>query len=206
MRDAMASSYLERRNARVALARLKREIVFGIAISSLMLGTGAWRYFMVVGTDDRLWSVVAVAGGVGLLLTLVLPWLWRIPQAGVQAIARRVGGVLFAALLAVVYALLVVPVGWALRSLKGADPVYAWESDAPPARMEGWRSKEVTPEANLDGHGKAGVLHTFVKVLQFFARRGHYVFLPTLVILLALGIVLFFVKASALAPFIYTLF
>jgi len=31
-------------------------------------------------------------------------------------------------------------------------------------------------------------------------------FLPTLVILLALGLVLFFVKATALAPFIYTIF
>jgi hypothetical protein len=45
-----------------------------------------------------------------------------------------------------------------------------------------------------------------VNVLQFFARRGHYVFLPTLLILLALSVVLFFVKSSALAPFIYTLF
>ena len=54
--------------------------------------------------------------------------------------------------------------------------------------------------------GKPSLTRRFLTVLQFFARRGHYIFLPTLVVLLALGLVLFFVKSSVLAPFIYTLF
>ena len=52
----------------------------------------------------------------------------------------------------------------------------------------------------------AALARRFLGVLQFFAARGHYVYLPTLVILMSLGLVLFFVKSSALAPFLYTLF
>jgi len=201
----LANGYLQRRNARVALAQLKREIIFGMVVSSIMLGTGTWRYYIVVGVNDALWSIVAALGALGLLVTLILPWLWKSPEAGLTAIVRRVGGALFAVLLALVYGLLIFPVGWMLRRIKGADPVYSWESEMP-LGMEGWHPKEVVFELNAGSHKKPNLLRRFVNVLQFFARRRHYVFLPTLVILLALGMVLFFVKASALAPLIYTLF
>jgi hypothetical protein len=41
--------------------------------------------------------------------------------------------------------------------------------------------------------------------LSFFAQRGHYLLLPVLLFLLLLGLILFFVQTSALAPFIYTI-
>lgn len=201
----MANSYLQRRNARVALDRLRREIIFGMVISSMMLGAGAWQYFIVVGVNDSLWAAVAALGLLGLLITLVLPWLWRGPEAGLTAVMRRIGGALFAMLLALIYALLVFPVGWVRRYVHGADPIYAWGSELP-RRMEGWHTKEVLFELNVGAMSNPSFLRRFVNVLQFFARRGHYVFLPVLVILLALGIVLFFVQTSALAPLIYTLF
>ena len=45
-------SYLERRAARLAFESLKKEIIFGMVISSLLLGIGTWRYFVVVGAND----------------------------------------------------------------------------------------------------------------------------------------------------------
>jgi hypothetical protein len=61
-------------------------------------------------------------------------------------------------------------------------------------------------EVNVGRAGKLSAPKRFLDILTFFARQGHYLFLPTLVVLIALGMVLFFVKTSALAPFIYTLF
>ena len=43
-------------------------------------------------------------------------------------------------------------------------------------------------------------------VVGYFIRNGHFVLVPVVVFLLLAGLVLFFVKSSALAPFIYTLF
>jgi hypothetical protein len=43
-------------------------------------------------------------------------------------------------------------------------------------------------------------------VVGYFVRNGHFMLLPVLVFLLVAGLVLYFVKSSALAPFIYTLF
>ena len=73
-----------------------------MVVSSMMLGTGTWRYFIVVGANDALWSVVAALGALGLLVTLILPWLWKSPEKPASAVVRRVGGALFAVLLALV--------------------------------------------------------------------------------------------------------
>ena len=43
-------------------------------------------------------------------------------------------------------------------------------------------------------------------MIGYFVRNGHFMLLPVVVFLLVAGLVLYFVKTSALAPFIYTLF
>jgi hypothetical protein len=201
----MTNGYLDRRASRLAFEAIKREIIFGMVISTLLLGVGLWRYFFVVGATDHLWAVIAVLGGLGLAAAIVLPVTWIGPERAASFVFRRAGGAVFTLFLTVIYVLMVSPIGWGLRKVKGADPIYAWEGETP-ASMEGWHPKEVVYEVNLGGRGKPSLARRFVAVLQFFARRGHLVLLPTLVVLIALGMVLFFVKSSALAPFIYTLF
>ena len=61
-------------------------------------------------------------------------------------------------------------------------------------------------EANQGAGVRAGTARRFLHAIEFFVSRGHYLLLSTLVILVALGLVLFFVKTSALAPLIYLLF
>jgi hypothetical protein len=197
--------YLRRRKARVAFAVLKREIVFGMAISTLLLAIGAWRHFAVIGASDPLWAAVAALGGLGLLVAVVFPAAWSGPEWAVSYLVGKLGGWLFAALLTLVYGLLISPIGWALRTLRGSHPIYAWKGAAPEV-MEGWRPKDVLAEANTGIRPRANLARRFFGVLRFFALRGHYLILPVLVMLMGLGMALFFVKSSALAPFIYTLF
>ena len=199
-------SYLGRRAARLAFEALKKEIIFGMVISSLLLGIGTWRYFVVIGASDRLSAAVAILGAIGWVVTLVVPSLWRLPEKALGFLAHRIGGGLFAALLTLIYGALIVPVGVLLRRISGPGPIVTWDKAQPVGGLEGWRPKEVAFDVQVGRRGKPSLARRFLIVLQFFARRGHYIFLPTLVLLLALGLVLFFVKSSALAPFIYTLF
>ncbi|WP_295453087.1 DUF5989 family protein [uncultured Thiodictyon sp.] len=199
------SHYLARRQARLSLDELKRDIVFGLVVSGMLSAVGLWKYFFLIGASDRLWLLVAALGGIGLLLSLVFPSAWHLPQSALGAVIRTVGGALFAVLLGLVYILLMTPLGWLVRVIKGNAPIYQWAERPPPA-MEGWYPKEVLFETNQGHGGSQGPARRFLNVMAFFASRGHYVFLPTLVILVALGLVLFFVKTSALAPLIYTLF
>jgi hypothetical protein len=205
----MQNGYLARHTDRVALARLKRQVVFGMVASSLLLGIGIWRGIVVVESDEALWATLwsasAGLGQAGLVAALVLPSLWAKPEKAVTGIVHFLGGMAFAAVLALVYLLLVVPVGLALRRGRGTRPIYLWNRNVP-AQMEGWSAKEVVFEIDEGEPGKSGLFKRFRRVLQFFVSRGHLLFLPMLVIVIALGMALFFVKSSALAPFIYTLF
>lgn len=201
----MANAYLKRREARLAVDALKRWIVFGMVISAMMLAIGAWRYYLVIGANDVLWRGIAILGALGFVAAVLFPVIWKGPEQALSKVMRKFGEALFAALLVLVYGLMIAPVGWLLRGIKGRDPIYAWDDKAP-VGMEGWRGKEVLFETNSGRPGRPSLGRRLVGVLRFFVGRGHYVFLPALVILIALGLVLFFVQSSALAPFIYTLF
>ena len=200
-----STSYLARRQARLAVDVLKRQIIFGFVVSGIALVIGSWRYYIVVGANDGVALALAIAGALGFLLTLAFASAWELPETWLGLAVRTLGGALFAVLLALVYALLIVPVGWLFRRLKGVDPVYSWVRN-PPEDMQGWHPKQALYEVNVGRAGKLSAPKRFLDILTFFARQGHYLFLPTLVVLIALGMVLFFVKTSALAPFIYTLF
>jgi len=199
------TSYLARRRARLSVEELKRQIIFGFVLSGICLVIGSWRYYAVVGANDGVALALGSAGAFGFLLTLAFPSAWKLPEAWLGIALRTVGGGLFAVLLGLVYGLLIVPVGWVVRRTQGVDPVYSWVH-TPPKKMEGWHPKQALFEVNEGRRGRLSAVKRFVDVLTFFARRGHYLFLPTLVLMIALGMVLFFVKSSALAPFIYTLF
>lgn len=198
-------SYLARRQARIDYTALKHQVVFGFVISGMMLSIGLWRYFFVIGALDPLWLLIAVLGSLGMALTLIFPSAWRYPHDALGRLVRTVGGALFAVLLGIVYVGLITPFGWLLRLIKGDAPIYRW-TGRPADQMEGWHPKEVILETAAGATGRSSIARRFFKVLRFFADRGHYLLLPALVILISIGLVLFFVKSSALAPLIYTLF
>lgn len=198
-------NYLNRRQARLALQELKLRIVFGLVISSILLLVGLWRLWFVVGASNGIALAQIGAGLLGLALTIVFPSAWGGLESLLGRLLRLLGGAFFALLLSAIYFLFITPAGWLVRRLKGQDPIYSWTSQ-PPEGMEGWHPKQVLFETHLGASGRSSSTRRFVKVIQFFIARGHYLFLPTLVLLMVLGLALFFVKSSALAPFIYALF
>jgi hypothetical protein len=199
-------SYLQRRSARLAYEDLKKHVIFGLVISTIALGIGAWNYYFALGGKDLFFRGLMIAGVAGWAVALILPSLWASVEKATGFFMRKVGAGLFAVLLTLFYGVMIVPVGVVLRRLRGSVPIAMWNGPPPNDGLEGWRSKDVVVEAQIGQIGKASLPRRFIGVLQFFLQRKLYVFLPALVALLALGMALFFVKTSALAPFIYTLF
>jgi len=78
----------------------------------------------------------------------------------------------------------------------------------PPRELQGWIGKEtIVIDADLSRTGlRRYLLLQPIVVLGFFIRRGHILLVPVVILLMILGLILFFVQTSALAPFIYTLF
>ncbi len=201
-----STGYLRRWRARVALDALKRDIVFGLVIGSLLLVKGAFEVLFVVGSSDQVWTVVAWLGAFSVVLSVLVPWVWAWPEKWFRRLASVFGRLAFTVLLSLIYVVLFWPVGWWMRFKNGADPIYAWEGDAP-GTMHGWTAKAVSVITHSSE--RRGERHLMLQpffIVGFFLQRRSLLLIPSLILLLVLGLVLFFVQTSALAPFIYTLF
>lgn len=196
--------YLRRLACRTALTELKRQAAFGVAVSTIVIALGAWNYFFVLGANDAFWIAWIVSGVTGLLAARVFPSAWMVPERTASRMFQKAGSVLFALLLTALYFSIVTPVGLAMRLICG--PGHArWSNTAPPIDT-GWVPKHLEEASTTTRVSARSLIGSFLFVLGYFHARRQYVLFPFLVIVLSFGLLLFFVKSSALAPFIYTLF
>lgn len=201
--DTLPETYRDRLAARTAVAELKRHAGFGMAISSILIGWSAWKYYFAVGVNDTLWLALLILGLVGLVAARALPSIWTLPERAFATAMQHVGNWLFAIVLAFLYFALVTPLG-ILARMSTRESFVEWHHDHLPRRAN-WTPKEITADG-IVRHKRRSLFRSLAAVLLHFHRRKLYFVLPFLAIVLALGLALFFVKGSALAPFIYTLF
>lgn len=202
--------YLRRLDERRAKASLKRQIVFGLLLGWLLTLAGAFNYYFVLGAVDALWGALMLAGLLVLLLTIVIPQCLSPIERAWALVTGWAGHAVFAILLVAVYFLVIVPVGVVLTWRRGRHPFYEWGEAGGGSELQAERwVKKVVPVEVSAASGSTRSRSLFVQpfvVIGYFARNGQYLFLPALLLLLILGLALFFVQSSALAPLIYTLF
>lgn len=182
---------------------------FGLTLGWVFTLLGGFCWFCVISRFDVFWQFLMLAGLVLLVLATVLPQGLYWPHRLWMGLAHLQGRLVMTVLLTIVYFGLLSPLGiWERKRRSGSFPFESW-NQGPPARSTAW---EVLTEPPLDFKGvklnslrSRSLLSMLIETLNFFAARGHYLLLPILLFLLFLGLVLFFVQTSALAPFIYTI-
>jgi hypothetical protein len=203
----MMNGYLIRVRERVQTLALKRQIVLGLVGGWLLLVIGSFRLFYVVNARTITCQILLVAGAVLFLLGLLRPQALGRFETGIRISTGFIGKTIFAIVLSFVYVVLVTPVGLVWRAVRGRRPFYAWAGDTPPA-VEGWVVKQAVDDdrsVSQDAVRRSLITQPFV-IVGYFIRHGHFILIPVVLFLLSIGLILFFVKSSALAPFIYTLF
>ncbi len=201
------ASYLQRLKQRRQLADLKEQIVFGLTLGCIMTLLGGFHYFFVAGTSDRLWQWMFCLGIALISLSIVLPAAITIIQKPLQAATQKIGELLFSLILILNYFLLILPVGILLRRIQTKNSFYTWKHKllTETSGWMDWKSQEPIKVLQRDVK-KRSLMLQFAWVIAYFFRNGHYLLIPALLLLAVLGLIMFFIKASALAPFIYTLF
>jgi hypothetical protein len=198
--------YLQRLAQRQAEADVRRQSAYGLILGWILTLVPGFLYFCVPSRLDWLWSALAILGLFHLAAAVLLPQLLAWPERAWMGIARLQGGLIMAVLLTLVYYAMIWPVGLLSRR-RAAKPFFAW-SKAPPEERSAWRPIDLTEvESGKAAQGRMRSVPVLLAgVLAVFVRQGRYLVLPVLLLLLLLGLVLFFVQSSALAPFIYNLF
>ncbi len=198
-------SYLKRLDGRNQTAALKQQILFGLAIGWMLVLLGGLRYLFVPDASDSLWLAVLWIGVILLALTLIVPSVLAWPEKLWMKLAHIIGTGIFSIILMVVYFTFFLPVGYFLKWRHGCHPFYQW-TDGQAVDAEGWKRKNLRAETIEQSGRKRPILIQPLILISHFVRQGHYVFIPALILLLLLGLILFFAQSSVLAPFIYTIF
>lgn len=195
--------YLHRRAARRAQEALKQQAVFGIVLGMAGMLYGLLGYLAGIALPDFLYLAIFAAGLTLLGIGLACPRVIRRPSELFRHAMNGVGHGVFTVLLTCIYYVLVVPLGFFRRRSKPWSPFVRWENSMP--KSAAW-SPKITQTIFHERAGAANLVGSACNVVLYFARHGNWLLIPLLVILLSLGLILFFVQTSALAPFIYTLF
>lgn len=201
------SSYLQRLRQRQQLTDLKEQIVFGLTLGWLMTLLGGFHYFFAIGINNVLWQWIFYLGIVLISVSIILPAVIAVLQKPLQAIAQTVGETVLSIMLTLIYFFLILPVGILFRRLQKNTSFYTWKKKlvSEASRWTVLRNQE-NRMLYEQGTKKRSLMLQLALVISYFFRNGHYLLIPGLVLLLVLGLIMFFIKTSALAPFIYTLF
>jgi len=198
-------AYLRELALRREAAAVRQQTVYGLVTGWVLTLVGGFVFFCVPSRVDWLWGAMLSLGILHLLAAVVLPQLLAWPERLWISLARWQGWLVMNALLTVVYFTLIWPAGcFSRRRTRG---FVSWDEQPPPGNTA-WQPIDAveSQESNEAATHRRSLPMLLVGVIAFFIRRGNYLVVPIIILLLVLGLVLYFVESSALAPFIYTLF
>ncbi len=199
--------YLRQLTQRRQRQRLRQLVNFGVTVGWALLLLGGLAFVAAAWMPDAIALGMMALGALLLLLAGVCPELLAGLEGPWMRLAHWQGQWVMRLLLWLVYQLAIRPLGRWQQRRHGRHPFYAWSAPAP-AGLIGWenlpptRSAAATPQRARH----RSRLTLLAGLVGFFLQRGHYLAAPVLLLLLVMGLLLLFVKSSALAPFIYTLF
>jgi hypothetical protein len=199
------SGYLQSLALRREALAIRRQTVYGLVMGWFLTLVAGFLFYCVRGSLDWLWGALLLMGLAHLILAAVLPQALAWPERLWIAIARWQGWLVMTILLTLVYYTLICPAAqFSRRRTRG---FIHWD-DQPPKSTSAWEPIDLagadTPLALGSRYRSLPLL--LASVIGFFFRRGNLVLLAIVILLSLLGLTLFFVQNSALAPFIYTLF
>jgi hypothetical protein len=198
------SAYLRRLSLRREAAVIRQQTVYGLVIGWVLTLVAGFLYFCVPSRVDWLWATLMGVGGLHLAAAVLLPQALAWPERAWIAIARWQGWLVMTILLTIVYFALIWPASFLSR--RRMHGFVSWD-DQPPQLSTDWETIELAESEFDRGGGHYRSLPVLLAgVVGFFFRQGNYVLLPIIILLMVLGLVLYFVQSSALAPFVYTLF
>ncbi|MDR0220621.1 MAG: DUF5989 family protein, partial [Lachnospiraceae bacterium] len=129
---------------------------------------------------------------------------------GFFVVGNFIGRVIFSVLLAVIYIVLVLPIG-AFMARKRPDYLLMEWDEGFDEEWEDVAESALAPWQDMAGGAdsltkRKGFVYSIFRLFAYFTMKRHFILLPLLGILLLLGLVFFFISSTVIAPFIYTLF
>lgn len=179
--------------------------LFGIVGGVVLFGVGGLNYLNNTGIVGTIWFVVASIGFALIALGLIVPDILVRPYNVLLGITSVIGNTIFRVLLLFVYYILIVPFGMITKKKREQYGYLSWDNDENLTLIN--TSFDEWDESEAQNKRKSnGMLTVFINVIGMMIERKQIFMIPAIIVLVILGLLLFFASSTVLAPFIYTLF
>lgn len=179
--------------------------LFGTVGGVVLFGVGGLNYLNNTGIVGTIWFVVASIGFALIALGLIVPDILVRPYNVLLGITSVIGNTIFRVLLLFVYYILIVPFGMITKKKREQYGYLSWDNDENLTLIN--TSFDEWDESEAQNKRKSnGMLTVFINVIGMMIERKQIFMIPAIIVLVILGLLLFFASSTVLAPFIYTLF
>jgi len=200
----MKKTYIELKKDKDILEEEKNQIIFGLMGGIILMVLGALNWLT---SGPGVWEIVCICiaalGAVFFLLAIIVPAFLKYPYKAFRAWGNFVGKILFSFVLAILYLLFIFPVGLFLRRKREEQGYFTWDGTPPPPHSI---FADLTQSENQARTTKASYLGILYRLLALFAANRKYILIPAVIVLVIVGLILFFVSTNVVTGFIYTLF
>jgi len=194
--------YIERKKQRDTMEEQKNESIFGLMGGLILMAAGALNWLSATGPWEVVCICIFAIGFIFFLLGIVVPAFLKYPYRAFRFWGNAAGKALFAAVLAVLYCLLVFPIGLFMRRKREEQGYHSWNKEPPKPRSMFADIKQTQPLKKT----KASYFGILYSLLSVFIINRKFILIPATIILVIVGLVLFFVSSNVVTAFIYTIF
>lgn len=177
-------------------------IVFGQLGGLILVLLGVVRWYADANNEYRLLHLFVISSGIILIaLGFLLPDAVSPVYKIFSYIGNKIGSIVFALVLSFIYFFVVAPISYFVKKRQNEYLLMKWEDEYPGSEEYGFTSWN--PIGGIVHNSFAG---SIFRIIGIFAGSGQAIIIPVVLLLVILGVILFFVSSSVMAPFIYTLF
>jgi len=207
----LTDSYLQKKKQREAYEDQKSEIIFGLLAGTVLFLFGLLYPFPV---DPLLKFTVYNVISIGLiniglcmiLLGIIVPAFLELPYKGFVFLGKKIGEAILLIFLAVTYFIIVLPVGLIIRKRRSSLGFFTWSGDYP-YEEKSFEKIGAGGGMDIDSTKNFPLLENIYKLFGTLIRHKRSFLIPIVIILLLLGLILFFAASNIVFNFfIYTLF
>lgn len=195
------TEYLKKRKFRLDERRVKDSSLFGLMLGTILIIISFLRWIVSYSNMSYFWEVSGVIGFFLFMTGALVPQCITCFYNGMRYVGNKIGNIIFSVLLFIVYAIFVIPISFFIKDRKKDYSYILWDDE-----YKGEETSCFLPWKEKKKVEAKGIRGATFGLIQYFILNGKIIFVPVVIILLMIGIILFFVSSSVFAPFIYTLF
>lgn len=190
----LIDNYIHNRDCILKKRRERDNYIFGMLFGFILL---LLNIAIFLSTPDITFlnytnAILMICGIVFIILATIYPNSLDVVHKIINFIANLISRIIFKFILAVIYFILVVPIGLLIK-LKNKESINVKTTFID------------CPDNSIVINTKKGLYNIF-GIFKLFSNEHYALILPLVIILIIIGILLIFVQSSVVAPFIYTLF